>query len=84
MPTLDTIREVIGPCREWIDDKQDRCNEPADYVLWGKLIEPEGLGPRCYDCAAKHVGHRFLADSSAALVDLRKLTWAIDEAKSRS
>lgn len=76
-------------CREWVEDKCDRCNEPAEFVLWGKLLEPEALGPRCYDHAAKHVGHDMLSrrlrrDGSytlkleAAIMDLRPLQRALE------
>jgi hypothetical protein len=74
---LDVIRAEVGPCREWIDEKNDRCNAPAEYVLWGKLIDPEGLGPRCWDHAAQHVGPRALGDRSWAIIDLRRLTRAL-------
>jgi len=70
-------------CREELGaPTYDKCNKPAEFVLWGKLIEPEALGPRCYDHAAKHVGHgmlsRRLAGSDgyqleAAIMDLRPL-----------
>jgi hypothetical protein len=58
-------------CREWCDDKVNYCNEPAEFLIWGKLIPPNGLGPRCYDHAAEHVGHRALGNPSWAIVDLR-------------
>jgi hypothetical protein len=73
-------------CREWLDDKCDRCNEPAEFILWGKLIQPEGLGPRCYDHAAKWVGHSYLSRKlagsnnlklEAAIIDLRPLREAL-------
>ncbi len=60
---------IVTGCREWVDN--DRCNAPAEFVLWGKLIDPEGLGPRCYDHAAKWVDHRGLGDPSYAILDLR-------------
>jgi hypothetical protein len=72
--TLTAIRGNVGSCREWIDEKNNVCGEPADFVLWGKLIRAEGLGPRCHDHAAKHVGHRALAPHSGyALVNLGEL-----------
>lgn len=77
--TLEIMRQYIGSCREWLAEKNDRCGAPAEYVLWGKLIDPEGLGPRCYDCAARHVGHRALAPySNYALINLVSLARAID------
>lgn len=79
--TLDAMRQQIGGCREWVDEKHNCCFEPAEYVLWGKLIPPEGLGPRCYDHAAKHVGHNALAPRSGwALINLVELAREIDSA----
>lgn len=69
----ERCREDLGP-----DHDYERCNAPAEFVLWGKLIAPEGLGPRCYDHAAKHVGHRALAPESGwAIMDLRPLQRAL-------
>jgi hypothetical protein len=78
----DAIRRNIGPCREWIDDKHDRCNDPAEYILWGKLFRPEGLGPRCYTCALRYVdSHAALSPSSDyALVNIGTLALDIDQA----
>lgn len=80
--TLEALRRNIGSCREWIeDDVHDRCGKPAEYVLWGKLIPTDGLGPRCYDCAAKHIGHYGLESRSGhALINLSDLARDIDEA----
>lgn len=83
MTTLEAIREVTGSCREVVNEEGDRCGRPVEYVLWGKFVPAEGLGPRCYDCAVKHTSHQFVADASAALIDLRRLTWAIEEAQAR-
>jgi hypothetical protein len=64
------LAPLVTTCREWVGT--DRCNEPAEFLLWGKLIDAEGLGPRCYDHAAVHVGHRALDPNSGyALIDLR-------------
>lgn len=63
----ESCREELGP-----DHEYRKCGEPAEFILWGKLIEPEGLGPRCYDHAAKHVGHPALGyHSGYAIFDLR-------------
>jgi hypothetical protein len=71
---LPYLQQFVGPCREWCEEKADNCNEPAVFVLWGKLIPQEGLGPRCYDHAAKHVGHWALAPgSNYALINLADL-----------
>lgn len=50
------------PCRNWIDEKWDRCGAPADCIVWGKLLPPETLGPRCYACAEAHFGYRNVHD----------------------
>lgn len=74
MTTVEIIQQHVGGCREWLPDKNDACWEPSEYVLWGKLIPPEGLGPRCYDHAAKHVGHDALRPwSSYALINIGDL-----------
>ena len=55
-----TIRETMGgreSCRNWIEAKNDRCGKPARYIVWGKLFDPEYLGPRCEDCAHGQVGY---------------------------
>jgi hypothetical protein len=73
-PTLAILQHHVGGCREWPVDEMDACGKPAEFVLWGKLIPPEGLGPRCYDCAAKHVGHNALGSHSGfALIRLADL-----------
>jgi hypothetical protein len=64
---------AVTTCREWCDEKINRCNEPAEFVLWGKLFPPDALGPRCYDHAAKWAGHRALGDPAWAIIDLRPL-----------
>ena len=61
-------------CREELGEEHGfhRCGEPAEFILWGKLLKPEALGPRCYDHAAEHVGHSALAPNSGwAVFDLR-------------
>jgi hypothetical protein len=45
-------------CRNWKGD--ERCGNPAEFIVWGKLFSPDALGPRCYDCAAEQVGHHGL------------------------
>jgi hypothetical protein len=76
--TLAILQHHVGSCREWPEDKPDRCGKRSEFVLWGKLIPAEGLGPRCYDCAAKHVSHRALTPRSGyALVRLEDLAYDI-------
>jgi hypothetical protein len=78
--TLEVLQHHVGGCREWVEGKADNCWAPAEYVLWGKLIPPEGLGPRCYDHAALHVGHDALRPRSMyALIHLLDLARALDE-----
>jgi hypothetical protein len=67
--TRAALRPLITTCREYVGS--DRCNAPAEFLLWGKLIPTEALGPRCYDHAAKHIGHRALGDPAWAVLDLR-------------
>jgi hypothetical protein len=68
------LQKHVGPCREWVDATASICGNPAEFVLWGKLIPAEGLGPRCYDCAADRIGHQGLASRSGwALINLRDL-----------
>jgi hypothetical protein len=78
---LEAIQKNVGSCREWIPEKVNRCGAPSEYILWGKLFSPEALGPRCYDCAAKHAGHRALGDRSYAIVDLARLAREIEAAE---
>lgn len=75
---LADVVEVLGQartgCREELgaEGKWEKCNQPAEFILWGKLIPPEALGPRCYDHAARHIGHWGLAPNSGwAVFDLR-------------
>lgn len=77
---LSAIQQEVGSCREWRHGPNDRCGQPSEYVLWGKLIDPDGLGPRCADCAAQHVGWHALRDPSYALIDLRRLATRTVEA----
>jgi hypothetical protein len=78
---LRVIQDEVGPCREWNDERSDRCNQPSEYVLWGKLIQSDGLGPRCGEHAAKWVAWRALNDPSWAIVDLVRLARRLDEAR---
>lgn len=77
----ETAQRIIGTCREWIETTAQRCNAPSEFVLWGKLIPAEGLGPRCYDHAAAHVGHRALhVDSQHAVIHIGHLAQQIEAA----
>jgi hypothetical protein len=70
---LQTIQVEVGGCRDWPPNAANRCGKPAEYLLWGKLLKPEALGPRCADCAALHVGWEMLRDPDCAIVNLRTL-----------
>jgi hypothetical protein len=62
-------------CREELGaPTYEKCWRPAEFVLWGKLIPPEALGPRCYEHAARHVPDDALRPGSDwAILDLRPL-----------
>jgi len=80
MSALEILQSHVGGCREWMDKSANRCGAPAEYVLWGKLIPMKGLGPRCYDHAAKHVGQRALARGEEyALINLRELAEDLED-----
>lgn len=74
---LDIMRSQICGCREELENG-DKCWAPAEFVLWGKLIPAEGLGPRCYDHAVRHVGHPALRpESGHAVIHLGYLAYGI-------
>lgn len=72
---LDLIRRNVGGCREELGEPSyEKCWRPAEYVLWGKLIPSEGLGPRCYDHAQRYVsGSGLHSRANYALVHLGDL-----------
>ncbi len=43
----------------------------ADFILWGKLLPPEALGPRCTDHAMKWLPHLLEKPDQYAVFDLR-------------
>ena len=75
---IEAAQRLIGGCREDVGDS-DKCWKPAEYVLWGRLMPPRALGPRCYDHAANHVGHHALARGGAgyAVIHVAELVDAI-------
>ncbi len=84
----DILRQLDpGGCREWMGSEPNHfgqrfnnCYAPAEFVIWGKLFPREALGPRCYDHAAKHIGHDALIPNSGyAVMDLRPLRRALDD-----
>lgn len=79
--TLEVLQRHVGPCREWGEEKANICGAPSEYVLWGKRIPAEGLGPRCYDHAEKHIGHHGLGSLPGyAVINLDDLARDIDKA----
>lgn len=70
-------REVHETCREWMDAPTfDRCNQPAEAILWGKLFPAEALGPRCRSHAERYLGRATLPEAIRegwAIFDLRGL-----------
>jgi hypothetical protein len=56
-------------CRECADNGR---SVPADFILWGKLLNPSDLGPRCYDCTVECIGHAAIRQVDQwAVYDLR-------------
>jgi hypothetical protein len=79
---LGVLQRHVGGCREWLPEKQDKCWAPAEFVLWGKLIDSDGLGPRCWNHAANYVDHYGLASRSEyALINLRDLAADLTDAE---
>lgn len=72
--SVDRLRRarIVTFCRER-EEHGAWCGKTAEFILWGRLLPPESLGPRCYDHAAAHVGHRMLGDEASAIADLRPL-----------
>lgn len=84
---------VLEWCRACKDERDDLPYDerlvyeiqPADFIVWGKLFPASALGPRCYDHAAREIGHYPLArDSGYAVFDLRGLSRAAAEGVGRS
>lgn len=69
---------VRESCREWVEEKVNRCGEPAEWVLWGKLFNPDALGPRCHAHAVDWMDKEHCSDflyrpDQYAIIDLRNL-----------
>lgn len=57
-------------CRAWIGSDPDgvtRCDHLADVIVWGKLLDADCLGPRCWGCAEFELGHRNAHDPAYAI-----------------
>jgi hypothetical protein len=69
---LNLLAETCRECRD------NDVTAPADFILWGKLLAPEALGPKCTDHATKHLGfsaiHRI---DQYAVFDLRPIRAAL-------
>jgi hypothetical protein len=76
---VNLLNRVVTVCRDCRDELPWLCEDVplADFIFWGKLLPPEALGPKCYEHAAKHVGHAMLAGHgdrfNVAAVDLRPI-----------
>lgn len=69
---LKTQRET---CRYWLERSASYCHKTADFILWGKLADPDDLGPRC----SKHISKEIRQSGSDqyAVVDLRSVNQAL-------
>lgn len=66
---LSVLKTQQDFCRHWIKSRAGWCNEPADFILWGKLVGPDDLGPRCEKHLAKTIPRTMI--DQCAVVDLR-------------
>lgn len=66
-------RYSMGVYEDRLESEPAPVIRPAEFILWGKLLPPEALGPRCYDHAARQVGHRALNDPSYAIYHLPRI-----------
>lgn len=48
--------ELKGECCRECRDFEPPLYTRADFILWGKLLPPEAMGPKCYDHTADHLG----------------------------
>lgn len=68
------MQPVRESCRTWDDEKWNRCGAKAVVLVWGKLFDPEDLGPKCIDHLPEAVlpywPHRL---DQIAVLDLREL-----------
>jgi hypothetical protein len=74
-----TVREIpeqiqgltrLEHCRACRDERDEIVT--ADFILWGKLLPPEQMGPRCYDHTAGYLGYRAMSQIDQwAVFDLR-------------
>lgn len=78
----DLDRSLEETCREWPDPGFERCNEQADFILWGKLFDPNALGPRCYKHTEQWIGvPGMYRIDQYAVYDLRRVRAAVNKGK---
>lgn len=76
----------LETCRVCQDEQRDRGDwgpvPAADFILWGKLLSPEHLGPRCYKHTQEALGRSAMSriDQYAAF-DLRPIRKALESAE---
>lgn len=77
---LEFCRECRDEAHERNGYSQDWNPVPADFILWGKLLPPEALGPKCFYHAQEHLGWSAMYKiEQYAVFDLRKLQKLVDE-----
>lgn len=59
-------------CRTIFDSNGQRCSNEADVIVWGKLFNPEHVGPRCWDCAERQLGFNHAHDRQWAIYRIPK------------
>jgi len=64
-PQRDASGAATESCREDLGEEGnwERCNEPAEVILWNRELPKEALGPRCHKHAVAHVGEEALGDA---------------------
>jgi hypothetical protein len=74
--------DKLETCRACLDEQRDGGDwgpaPAADFILWGKLLPPEHLGPRCYDHAREALGWAAMSRiDQYAVFDLRPIRKAL-------
>lgn len=66
---------MIESCRQCRDELPFGApSVPADFILWGKLLPSDALGPKCYEHAKEWLGPRAMGQlDQYAVFDLRPL-----------
>lgn len=80
---LPSDRKWIEFCRACRDERDEIV--PADFILWGKLLPSEQLGPRCYNHATAYIGVLAMTRIDQwAVFDLRPLNRALTQSTEAS